>query len=50
MNEIENTVNRLSSKLDADVCKISELEAVFGESPRMQHRERKERKQSLVSG
>lgn len=41
-------MNRLNSKLDADVCKISELETIFRESPRMQHRERKERKQSLV--
>ena len=50
INEIENSVDRLSSKLDAVVCKISELEAEPGGVTQNAAWKKEERKQSLVSG
>ena len=50
INEIENSVDKLSRKLDAVVCKISELEAEPREVTQNAAWKKKERKQSLVSG
>ena len=49
-NDIENSVDRLSSKLAAVVRKISELEAEPGEVTQNEAWKKEERKQSLVSG
>ena len=50
INEIENSVDRLSSKLDAVVCKISELEAEPGEVTQNAAWKKEERTPALVSG
>lgn len=50
INDIENSVDRLSSKLAAVVCKITELEAEPGEVTQNAAWKKEGRKQSLVCG